>query len=353
MVKKRKAKRKQKLEKEDKIILSHSRIQMWKNCHYDHYQKYVNKLVPKGKSNALVRGNMIHDLLETYYNYESWTKKWEELSSQFYESNIREEIDFYGDIPKMSRDLLESYINFWESDDREQETLSNEARFEIHLFDNVYLEGYIDRILFDSQGNIFVKDYKTFSRMPDLSSLRYNYQSAIYIYALQQYGYPVDGMVWDIIKAKQPTYPKLTAGGVISKAKIETTPEVMYRELIKLGMDEEEAQEMADEVDASAFFRRFVIKIQQETIDFLMKDIIETAHQIIDFQHTLKDMNLKTTFKSHYYELWEAEAAGIDADYVRRTRYDVREGGGRDLDGVKELEVFNKKKFDKLVKETF
>ena len=326
---------------------------MWKNCHYDHYQKYVNRLVPKGKSNALVRGNMIHDLLETYYNYENWKKQWQKLSKEFYDSNIREEIDYYGDIPKMSFDLVESYINFWEQDDVNQETLSNEARFEIHLFDNVYLEGYIDRILFDKDGNIYVKDYKTFSRMPDMASLRYNFQSAIYIYALQQYGYPVKGMVWDIIRAKQPTYPKLTAGGVVSKAKIDTTPEVMYRGMLELGATEEEAREAASEIDGSDFFRRYIIKVNQHTLDYLWKDVIDTARQIIDNQESMKDMNLKTTFKSHYYTLWEAEASGIDVDYVKRTQYLVREGGGRDDQEIEELERFNQKKFDKLVKETF
>ena len=347
-----KKKRKEKLKK-DKIILSHSRIQLWKTCHYDHYQKYVNKLVPKGKSNALVRGNMIHDLLETFYNYDNWKKKWEELANGFYESNIREEIDYYGDIPKMSWDLVESYINFWEEDDFHQETLSNEARFEVHLFDNVYLEGYIDRILFDKDGNIFIKDYKTFSRMPDMASLRFNFQSAIYIYALQQYGYPVSGMVWDIIRAKQPTYPKLTANGALSKAKIDTTPEVMYRGMLELGATEEEALEASKEVDASDFFRRYVVRINQNTIDFLWKDIVDTARQIIDNQESMKDMNLKTPFKSSYYPLWEAEVGGMDVDYVKRTQFTVREGGGRDDQEVKELEVFDKKKFKKLLKETF
>lgn len=347
------ARRKRKEPKKDKIILSHSRLQMWKNCHYDHYQKYVNRLVPKGKSNALVRGSMIHELLESYYNYENWKKKWKILADEFYESNIREEIDYYGDIPKMSYDLVESYINFWEEDDESQETLANEVRFELHLFDNIYIEGYIDRILFDRDGNIFIKDYKTFSRMPDMASLKYNFQSAIYIFALQQYGYPVSGMVWDIIRAKQPTYPKLTAGGAISKAKIETTPEVMYRGMIELGATEEEARKLADEVDPNDFFRRYMVRINQNTVDFLWKDVVDTAHQIIDNQEVMKDMNLKTVFKSSYYPLWEAEVAGLDTEYVKKAQFEVREKGGRDISDIPELERFNEKKFKKLLKETF
>lgn len=346
------AKRKRK-QKEEKIILSHSRLQLWKTCHYDHYQKYVNKLVPKGKSNALVRGSMIHELLEAYYNYENWKKVWKRSADQFYNSNIQEEIDYYGDIPKMSYDLVESYINFWSEDDESQETLVNEARFELHLFDNVYLEGYIDRILFDKDGNIFVKDYKTFSRMPDMASLRFNFQSAIYIHALQQYGYPVDGMVWDIIRAKQPTYPKLTAGGALSKAKIDTTPEVMYRGMLELGATKKEAREMANSVDGSEYFRRYLVRVNQNTIEFLWKDIVDTAHQIIDNQHIMKDMNLKTVFRSSYYPLWEAEVSGLDIDYVKKAQFTKKEKGGRDTENIPELEPFNQKKFNKLIKETF
>lgn len=326
---------------------------MWKNCHYDHYQKYVKRLRPKGKSNALVRGNMIHELLETYYNYESWKKRWKVLATEFYDSNIKEEIDYYGDIPRMSKDLVESYIDFWAEDDCSQETLSNESRFEVHLFDNVYLEGYIDRILFDREGNIFIKDYKTFSRMPDLGSLRFNFQSAIYIYALQQYGYPVDGMVWDIIRAKQPSYPKLTAQGKISKAKIDTTPIVLERELKKLKASKSDIEDMLKDVDGSEYFRRYLVRVNQDTIDFLWKDVVETAKQIVYNQEVMKDMNLKTTFKSQYYKLWEAEAAGLDVDYVIKTQFEYSEKGGREGEDIKELEPFNAKKFKKLVKESF
>lgn len=297
-------------------MVSNSRLNTWKTNHYDHYQKYVNKLQRKQKSSPLIRGSIIHECLEAYYSGKSWIKVLDKFEKDFYENTFSEEREELGDIPGLARELLENYFVYYEEEDEETEYLHNELHFQLPLVEGIEIQGYIDAIIKDKNGKIWVVDYKTYSRMKDRGFFLYNTQSAIYIWAMQEMGYEVEGVIWDVLKAKMPGKPKFTKTGKLSKAKMDSTPYTVEKGLIEIGEDPEEHREYIDSFEFESFFQRNKIRLNQSSVEFMMEDVIATAQQIKEYGETWKDFNLQTMFPSSYRELWEAEMLGADTDFI-------------------------------------
>lgn len=306
------------------LVLSNSRIKVWKNNHFDHYWKYVEKLQRKQKSSPLVRGSIIHECLEAYYEGRSWKKvldKWEE---EYYATTFAEEREELGDIPGLSREILENYMEYYDEVDSDLEVIATELHFQLPLTEGVELQGYIDAIMKDGQGRLWLWDHKTYKRMKDYSFFLYNPQSAIYLWAAQELGYEVEGFVWNVIRAAMPSKPSLTQKGELSKAKISTTPYTYTKGLIELGLDPEDYTEQIEQFTYEDFFQRQIIRLNQNTIDFIMEDIRETGKQILEYGEVWKDYNPDTAFPSSYREIWETQMQGGDVEYIIEQQFERR-----------------------------
>lgn len=307
------------------ITVSNSRLKTWKNNHYDHYMKYVKRLVPKAKSGPLVRGNMIHECLEAYYNGKSWTKTLDRLEAEYHKNTFAEERAEMGDIPKMARELLEAYFLFYEEEDADTEYLENELHFKLPLTEEIEIEGYIDAVIKDPEGKIWVKDYKTYKSMKDYSFFHLNTQSAIYIWAMEQLGYEVQGVIWDVIKAKEPSKPQILKSGKLSSRRLDSTPYTVEKGILELGLNPEDYQDFIDSHRYEDFFVRHAVRLNRTSVDFLMADVEETALQILERGDTTRDMNLGGPFRSPYMEIWEAEALGLDTEFIIKRNFETRE----------------------------
>lgn len=311
--------------REPKLRVSHSRLKTWKTNHYDHYMKYVEKLVPKAKSSPLIRGSIIHECLEAYYNGKSWKKVLDRFEKDFYQDTFEEERVMLGDIPKMARELLENYFYYYEEEDEEVEYIHNEFHFDLPLTKDINLEGYIDAVVRDKNGDIWVKDYKTYSRMKDRDFFVFNPQSAIYLWAMKELGMEAKGIIWDVIKAKEPNKPKITAKtGKVSLSKLDSTPYTVRKGIEELGFNPEDYEEFISNHRFEDYFSRYKIRMNQSTVDFFMEDVRSTAQQILERGDKDKDMNLDTTFGSSYKEIWQAEAMGMDSSYIIKKRFEKR-----------------------------
>lgn len=315
--------------KKKEITLSYSRIKTWKSNHYDHYCKYVRGLRPKGSQSALVRGSMVHACIEAYHNGKSWKKTWKKLSDEFYENHFKEEIESLGDIPQLAYVLLENYFYYYEDSDDELETLENELHFVLPLYEDhdiiINIEGYIDSLVKKPDGKVFIRDYKTFSRMPEYSNLQFNFQSSIYIWAAEKLGYKIEGMEWDIIKPKMPTKPTLNKNGTLSKKAIDTTPLVAEQTLLELGLDPDDYEDFLDGLSFDNYFRRFFIRKNKAMVNAVMEDVIDSAIQIGLYGETWKDMNLDAKYMSSYMDLWRTEVSGGDIKPIIKQKYETKE----------------------------
>lgn len=307
------------------IKVSNSRLNLWRRCHYAHYLKYTKGLVKKVKAAALQRGSIIHKCIEEYNEGRSWKKCFKEFEKGFYANTMEEERVELGDIPGMVKELLENYFFLYE--DEELEYLENELHFELPLNSEITLEGYIDAVAQDPNEKVWAKEIKTYARTPDRDFLIFNAQSAIYTWALQELGYKSEGMMWDIIKAKCPSKPKMTQKtNKLSIAKLDSTPYTVRKGIKELGLDVLDYKDFIDSHDFDSYFIRHFIRLNKNVVKQIMGDTLSTATEILNWGNSCKDRNLsKDCGWCSYKSICQAELMGLDVDYIIKAEYELRE----------------------------
>lgn len=305
--------------------VSNSKMKTWQRCKYSYHLKYNEKLVRKVKPGPLQRGSIIHECLEAYHNGKSWKKPLKEFTAEFNKSTFAEERVELGDIPGMVNELLENYFYYYE--DEEFEHLQNEMEFEWPLTKDIIITGFIDAIVKDSDGRVWVKEYKTFARSPDREFLMFNNQASIYSWVAAKFGYKVDGMIWDIIKAKTPSKPKMTEKTQkLSVAKLDSTPYTVIKGIKELGLDPAEYEEFIAKHSFEDYFLRHKVRLNNNVVEQIMEDTKVIAKDILQNGTTRKEKNLgKDCSWCSYKSICQAELLGLDTSYIINAEYQIRE----------------------------
>ena len=314
------------------LVVSHSKLNTWRKCHRAYYYKYVDKLIKKVKSGALQRGSIIHECIEAYNSGKSWKKVFKRFEKDFYENTFEEERVILGDIPKMVESLMENYVAAYEDDDLEY--LANEQEFLLPLGKfpegKIYITGYIDALVKDTKG-CWVLERKTYSRSPDLDFLVFNSQSGIYSWACEQLNFPIKGTLWEIIKASEPSGPRILKSGEVSQAKIDSTPYTIEKWLRENGFDPKEYTPLINSCSFEDYFTRRGVLVNKPVVKSLMSDVITTSREILSYGDNIpQDRNLtRNCAFCDYKEICQAELMDLDSDYIKKKSY-VRKEEGND-----------------------
>jgi len=311
------------------LTISNSRINLFRNCHYAHYLKYVKNLEKKTKAGPLQRGSIIHECIELHNKGEKWEPALKKFSTEFYKTTFKEEIVEMGDIPKMVQELLENYFHHYAKESITY--LKNELHFTLPLIKGVEIEGYIDAVIKDGSKRTWGMETKTYSKTPDRDFLMFNGQSALYTWAMEQLEYKPEGMLWNVIKAKEPTKPKMTEKTKkLSLAKLDSTPYTIIKGIKELGLNPKDYTEFINNHDYESYLYRHFIRINKSVTKFIMEDVKSTAQNILDSGETIKDRNLsKNCSWCSFKEICQAELMGLDTDYIIKSEYKIREKGGK------------------------
>lgn len=319
----------QQLREAGALILSNSKIKKRRTCDRAYHYKYVEKMTKKAKGSALVRGSAIHECIEWYNTGRSWKKAWQNFKEEWEETYLLEEKEEMGDIPKMVYDLVEGYVTYWE--DEELEYLESELEFllplETYKGTEIWIKGFIDFIAKDKNGNIWIGETKTHKRWPDESTRLFNQQSSIYIWALNQLGYTnVKGVIWNYIRAKQPTVPQRLKSGRLSKQKCDSIPTVVEKFLLQEGENLEEWSEFITALSWDNFYRRYEERVSNNVVESVMSDVIETARDIVDNPNRkARNMNSQGCQWCDFSDICEAELTGADVSFIIKSKYSIKE----------------------------
>lgn len=326
----------------DGLILSNSKIKKRRSCYRAYHYKYIEKITKKVKGDALIRGSAIHECIEYYNTGRSWKKAFKDFQKEWDEKYLIEEKEHYGDIPQMVYDLMEGYIEYYEDEDLEY--LESEKEFLVCLDEkrDIWIYGFIDFIAKDSKGNIWIGETKTHKRFPDSDMRLFNIQSSIYIWALEQLGYKkVKGVIWNYIRAKQPTRPKILNSGKISTARLDSIPTVVEKFLKEHKQDLSKYQEFINSLDWDSYYRRYEVRVSKDVVKSIIEDVYETAYDIQD-NPNMKARNLgcQDCNWCDYKRLCQAELAGADVEFILKADYEKKEGN---KDGKESKKRKNKK----------
>jgi PD-(D/E)XK nuclease superfamily len=271
-------------------ILTNSMLTAFRRCIKQSEFKYVHRLKPKRLGSPLKRGTWVHKLLEVDAKGEDWRKEHKRLSRKFNEM-FDEEKDFYGDMPTEILRVMKAYFWHYKHDPWKYHEVELELTAELP-------NGVLLRIKFDglieNQWGLWLVDHKSHKTLPNTEYRLLDTQSPLYIWVAHQNGIPVNGFIWNYLKWKAPTVPKLVYASSshprLSKTATETDYPTLRKALKDYGLD---ASEYADrlayykslryspgEPQNSPFFFRSVYEKDEGLIGRVLKEAMRSAERM-------------------------------------------------------------------------
>lgn len=220
-----------------------SRVKTWLDSPWDFYCKYIKGLRKASPwQDALDRGTVLHEYLEMSALYPELTREEIEEKISHVNDNILQwntlvesgkrvktkEKNFYKELlPEYLDDIEEEkiitplsqkgiddgyrvarkYLDEYGGIDNKGKVLETEKKISWDLSEylpNQDFVGYIDAIVEDERGNIWLVDYKTYSNKPKFEDLRMELQANVYMYVMKNiYGVDVAGFIYDCINPKE------------------------------------------------------------------------------------------------------------------------------------------------------
>lgn len=317
--------------------ISQSKLKTFRRCPKQYEYKYIEGLEPTRKSVPLALGNWIHSMLEAHYKGEDWLETYGELTHKF-NGFLAEEKEHYGDLPGISARLMNGYMDFWEEEDKNLEIISVEEEFEVDIGKGLLFKFKPDMIVKDKRdGIISCWDHKSNKTLPDTEWRNTDIQSTLYLWALNQLGIKVDQFIFNYIRTKPPTVPRMTKAGRMSKVKIETDYPTLksFIEENDLVIDDN-LQTWLDNLKANSnFYKRISIAKPQLLTNTMIEELYSTA-TMINFMDSDDDLayyrvlNKACDWDCSFQDLCNADLMGSpQANQIRKQRYQKEVRNGR------------------------
>ena len=279
-----------------RAIATNSMLSSFIRCPKQAEYKYVMRLKPKMLGKPLSRGKWVHELLEVHGNGGDWKEHHRKLSAKF-EDLFDEEKDFYGDMPREIARVMMSY--FWHYKNDPWKVLESELTLECELPDGTLFRCRIDWLI-ENQWGIWLVDHKTHKTLPDLTYRMLDTQSPRYVYAALANDIPVKGFIWNYIRWKAPSVPKLLQDGSrLSRAKTETDYPTFVKALRRYELDPEDYRPQLDwlkscryvpgEPQNSSFFQRVVMEKQDDLLARVEKATLKSVERMHEYDFSDSD----------------------------------------------------------------
>lgn len=326
-------------EETGKTISTHSMLKTMRRCPKQADYKYNQRLKPRVLGKPLKRGTWMHLLLEEHHAGRDWRAMHAELSAKFAQL-FDEEKDYYGDLPNECRLLMESYI--WHYRDDPWTVLETEFTVETEFPDGTMYRGKVDALV-ENQLGLWLVDHKSHGNLPNSTFRLLDAQSALYLWACRRNRIPVQGFIWNYLKTKAPSKPKLIKSGArLSKTLGDTDYLTYSRELrrlrdeegyritradVELGNRLKGQRYVAGEPQTSPFFRRVVLEKDNDMLRRVAAENYHTSKRMHEYPFgndaVERNSSRNCDFDCSYTELCTVELMGGNPNHLRKQLYRI------------------------------
>ncbi len=288
------------------------------------YFAYERNLTRAVAPIAPTRGILGHDCLSNLYSGKDWQAPIQKVSidlSKVFEEEREDYANLPGDMFRIMRGYLLTYKG-----DKNWKIHRVEQEFCVCTPGGNELEGRIDLIFEDEQG-VWVLDHKFVSQIPDDTVRFMDAQTALYDYAARQLGFDPVGVVFNYIRTKAPTVPRLLKNGTMSKAKIDTDVATYLQALRENGLDPADYSDYIETLNNRSFYSRFKVPKPGNLVDSTLEDfdgwmsVFEDAQRKGRFPRAVSK---NCSWDCEFYRICQAELSGVDPSYLIETYYTER-----------------------------
>jgi hypothetical protein len=325
-----------------KFITTNSMVKAFRTCPKMTDYKYAQRLKVKRQGGALKRGVWMHELLEIKHRGGDWRAHHRKLSSLFNEM-FDEEREYYGDLPGIILHMMESYEWHYGQDDLVVH--ETEVTLEAELPDGRLGRGKVDAIV-ELHDGLYIADHKTHGRLPDMTFRLTDAQKAFYIWLAWKSKIPVKGFLWNYIKWKMPSTPKLvclsttprlsktlgetdypTYTAALKKYRAENPKFKITREYVEhQRMLKAVRYDPQNPVLTSPFFERRVLMGDRDMVMQIMREFMVTQTRMHGYEFGTDRVERTPGNQCSwcdYRDLCQAELMGGDGSLIRRNLYRV------------------------------
>lgn len=324
-------------------LSTHSMLKTFRRCPKQAEFKYAKRLKPRRMGVHLKRGKWIHELLEIYHSGGDWRAHHAKLSVEF-NTMFDEEKEYYGDMPTEIAHLMASYVWHYKNDP----WIVHDVEFQLdcEFPDGSLYRGKVDALI-ENEFGLWLVDHKSHKTLPDHNFRLLDAQSALYLWAARENGLKVQGFIWNYIRWKAPTKPKLAYAGTsrqrLSTREIDTDYPTFAAEVKRLR--DEEDLEITPEIrqkleqlkgqryahgatQQSSFFRRDVLEKDDAMLDRVMAENFHTSLRMHDYDFERTEMVERVVgpsckFSCSFIDLCTVELMGGDLRYLLKQNYQV------------------------------
>lgn len=319
-------------------ITGYSMVRTYRRCPKAYEYKYLQNLQRVAPPAPLIRGTIIHQILDARAISTPSGKGFKTIMSEYrekYGTLFKEEQEMYGEnfLDNIER-VYQGYLR--EYPDEDLEYMSSEEFVSTPLVGDIIFQGHLDKRVF-KDGRLWVMDHKTHRNIPTEEQRFNDYQILMYVWAYNREhakGDQIDGVIWDYIRTKPPTIPEPLVKGGLSQAKnIDTDVYTYTRELVKLKLDPKPYKVFLAELAKRArgkFYQRVYLPAPSKV---MVEQVVQDFTQSSQIMHGLKVYPRTMTRDCswcEYYRICNAELRGLDHKFVRNSEYKVEEVASHD-----------------------
>lgn len=305
---------------------------LFKQCRrkykYDKLDRLELSSIHEGNAN-LWFGTGIHYALEYFYTNRNPWKGWEDFCSNYAE--VDENLD------KLARNIIDRYFKKYAQTDLKWKILGVEQELS---FDIVLPSGVIVRLVMrmdlmieNEMGEVYIVDHKTFTQEPDTRALLVDDQMTGYFWGAVQKGYNITGVIYNAIRKKIPTVPKLLkTGEYLSKDKsIDTLHDTYLEEILKHNFDPDDYLDILQHLEQKG--DTFLIREKLYRNEFHLQDfednLVAELEEIVSPKTVMYPNFTRDCGWCEFSTLCKAQSRGEDTDRIIRLMYQTKDHGKR------------------------
>ncbi|KKK67140.1 hypothetical protein LCGC14_2957040, partial [marine sediment metagenome] len=275
---------------------SYSAINTYQRCPKLYFYKYVKNLQRNKRSVALTQGTDAHKFLQVFFlalqQGRHVSGAWDEVYAYTDElAAANKELTFedeHAEYVELLAETLQWIAGYCDQYGEEWEVLHVEEEFLIMFETGEIITFTPDLVVRDRNGYVWIIDHKTTSAIPD-SGIPFGDMQALLYYAGVQAIYPeCRGFIFNRLRKKIPTQPRLTKTGdkrVADFKRIDTTYEVLRDFLVDeapdLLNDPTHQQRLAELRDApERWFWTETVYVNESTEEATLEDVAVVLGQM-------------------------------------------------------------------------